>query len=431
MHTEEIEPHIHGFGQMAGPAIKLCSTTSASASESVLGQQVPKMQKKGLLEFEERFCRTAGAGGTERQYQMIWKKSLGKYRAVGFRTLVCDPCFLLEPTVGKIALKRRHPSQAPLIYRMIHSLCLISSLFLSAVAQGPPGGQPFRRGPQEVRQEMRPPPSGRPAEMRPPAAQPPAEMRPPAAQPAEGAPPADQPVTEKPTEQPGTNAPFELYENFDMSAVLKLIPRPEDLTWENLLDIRSMLERPQLAFYADKVAFKQFVNQTLELDHARPLFVKNYPESPINATQAMLDIYNAIQGKTNFVAKVTHLADSIGIYVVEDGWNRYVYEGELPKQVRNEDIAKHLSELLLTHYDLTPLGVDTLSHVVPGVVVEERLSLPQDVFPTYGMSEMAALELKCYACWGKLWMCKMRRGPFVYQIIQRDGKPSNRFKASG
>lgn len=205
--------------------------------------------------------------------------------------------------------------------------------------------------------------------------------------------------------------PFELYANFDISRLI----RPE-MNWYELLDIRQQLRRPSLAFYVDKVRYKSRMKE-IGVDIPEIYYVYNV-DMEVCGTDVCEDTFQGIEqsikqalaGRTEYVAKPTHMSCSDGVFVVKEGWNIYPRS---PEPVQPAQVAATLANALQGRSSL--LGESWALHQVPpGVVVEERISAG-------GEDTTAALEFKTIVIWGAVWAADVRRGTYAVQVLGRDG----------
>jgi hypothetical protein len=140
------------------------------------------------------------------------------------------------------------------------------------------------------------------------------------------------------------------------------------MSWRELLTIRQQLRRPTLTFYVDK---KRYKARMLELGIAIPdiYYVQNAgPDADVEDLRQHLE--DVLAAHSDYVAKPTHLSCSDHVYVVKAGRNIYLNP---PDVVESRHVAATLVTALRTQSSLRGESW-ALHHVVPGVIVEERIS---------------------------------------------------------
>jgi hypothetical protein len=200
---------------------------------------------------------------------------------------------------------------------------------------------------------------------------------------------------------------FELYSNFDISHLIRT-----GMSWYDLLDIRQQLRRPTLAFYVDKVQYKARMNE-VGIDIPEIYYSQNADRAMTECAfaRALRSIEDALAGRSDYVAKPTHMSCSDDVHVVKDGWNIYP---TTPWLVNAAQVAATLAKGLRTHSSLQGESW-ALHQVPPGVMVEERISAG-------GGDDTAALEFKTIVIWGRVWAAEVRTGTRIVQVLGRDGR---------
>jgi hypothetical protein len=227
------------------------------------------------------------------------------------------------------------------------------------------------------------------------------------------------------------------------------------MSWRDLLTIRQQLRRPTLTFYVDK---KRYKARMLELGIAIPdiYYVQNAgPDADVEGLRQHLE--NVLAAHSDYVAKPTHLSCSDHVYVVKAGRNIYLNP---PDVVESRHVAATLVTALRTQSSLRGESW-ALHHVVPGVIVEERISAVFLWLSVLSISHLfsvlqtlsfvlnivvhilyvfcfpipttmkgeddstAALEFKTIVIWGRVWVSEVKRGTDTIQTLGADGRGHN------
>eukprot|EP00966_Prymnesium_polylepis_P069712 1620833-Prymnesium_polylepis.1 len=105
---------------------------------------------------------------------------------------------------------------------------------------------------------------------------------------------------------------FELYANFDISHLVRT-----GMNWYELLDIRQQLRRPSLTFYVDKVQYKARMTEVgIDIPEVYYYVQNTVPAMTEPAFErAHRRIEDALAGRSDYVAKPTHMSCSDDVFV--------------------------------------------------------------------------------------------------------------------
>lgn len=152
----------------------------------------------------------------------------------------------------------------------------------------------------------------------------------------------------------------------------------DGMTWEEFLDIRNVLKRPNLIKYVDKISQQQLAKEAgLEI-----------PETYI-ATREKIPIIDIISNLSTYVAKATHLSAGEGLIIFKDGKNT----------ITNRDITPDkVQECMFVLLGRKARKVESwaLHQVEPGFIIQEYIP--------------HRLEVKIQTIWGKAVIGEWRGG---------------------
>lgn len=245
---------------------------------------------------------------------------------------------------------------------------------------------------------------------------------------------------------------FDLYDDFDISSNIR-----GGETWDELCQYHRNLRNPRLSFYVDKVAQKRWLTSRDDVD-AVPFHLARYASEllgekekdtrtgslAVTRIRRVLDDVRKGRGGSymsgggggagdndnrDFVAKVSHVSESNGVWVVKDK-----EDGEVTTGAIAASLVSHLGERAEEEESWA------LRNVRPGIVVERVFALWGDettVQKGEGGSDdeneesggrrkraMPPFEFKVYVIWGRAyaarWRCKKTRG-----FVKRNGTMAN------
>ena len=233
---------------------------------------------------------------------------------------------------------------------------------------------------------------------------------------------------------------FELYEDFDISSMIK-----GDEGWKDLLYLRRSLERPSLSWYVDKVARKKWLTERgypqpeiYFMKYKYELFAdaqhdgesssssSSVTQPPTNISQhefkqlLATEIQKNLPTEHSFAAKPTHTSMTMGLWLVDHTPVASVEDGHVKQQIHTsftqrgmrlyssddderfewdpQTCAGSLAEGLFRK----PAGIESwaLHNVHPGVVVEELLSFQED-------PSLPPQELCFFVIWGRVYVAQV------------------------
>ena len=194
-------------------------------------------------------------------------------------------------------------------------------------------------------------------------------------------------------------APFELYEDFDISFLIR-----GDEEWDDLIAYRRILRRPSISFYGDKVAQKRWMN-VMKIPTPKSFALMYRSELTLRGDRRSEEktIISLITNRTNYVIKPSHRSGAGGVWVVKydkrKGENVVGYGTmDITDDYNTSEIAESLVRNL--HRAADEGESWALQHVTPGMLIEERFTN----FQTLGDREddnQRATEFKVFMVWGK------------------------------
>ena len=228
-------------------------------------------------------------------------------------------------------------------------------------------------------------------------------------------------------------APFELFEDFDLTS--QLIGNE---TWVDLIGYRRDAQFPSLSFYVDKIARKRWL-PTTGMDSLRP-FILKYGEELVGSTvandrslssqediqrEALLDLLPV--GK-DYAAKPTHLSCAGGVWLTKTvGNTTFIGNGKKPMsenpdfsiKLIADDLAKQLQKVQKSCGRRVMESL-ALQNVKPGIVIEERFTSWD------GQDDRGGMEFKVFTIWGRMWLAVQRPGmDGAVAILHRNGTNLN------
>lgn len=214
-------------------------------------------------------------------------------------------------------------------------------------------------------------------------------------------------------------APFELYEDFDIGDMIT----GNEGYWDLLLYYQQ-LQRPSLSFYEDKVARKRWLPSK---GFEQPkLYALNYGDE-LTQSHEMEDqkaaILKLIPDEADFVAKPSHMSESKGNWIVgydHESKSTLVSRKAMKISETVSGLAVQVAESLAGNLHQIAVWYEAWAtrNVKPGFVVEERFSAVDD-------EGTPPIELKVFTFWGRVFaaQCNVVEEQSGYSIgfIRRDG----------
>lgn len=232
---------------------------------------------------------------------------------------------------------------------------------------------------------------------------------------------------------------FELFQNFDMSqSVLQhKFRQGEDNLYNKMNALRKASHDLSLSFYLDKVAFKMHL-QNIGVDIPPVYYMKHFKnlfnhkheriQDHHNYNEKILQNYTAqilaqIQGRQDYVAKVSHMSYADGVVVIKNFHHNLLADFALIPQDSDTadvmypaEVARTLAEFvhfpsLLSHESWA------LNQVQPGLVVEERMTGAT----SWGDDNGPGIEFKTFTIWGKAYVtiwCQLGK---IHAMVFRNG----------
>jgi hypothetical protein len=201
-------------------------------------------------------------------------------------------------------------------------------------------------------------------------------------------------IPEEPVD--ASEPPYELFEDFDISHLVK-----GNETYLELLGYRQNLERPSVQFYQDKLARKRWL-PLQGVDQTR-LYAHYYADE-LSETGDIEDevrfIHELLPKEADYAAKPTHLAQSSGIWLVsyDSDTGKYITTTSAMELEEDDDfdswvVARSLAESLRRQCEDYESWVDL--HVRPGLTIEERLV-------DFNWYDRPPTEFHMFVVWGKV-----------------------------
>jgi hypothetical protein len=199
----------------------------------------------------------------------------------------------------------------------------------------------------------------------------------------------------------GAEPLYELFDDFDISHLVK-----GNETYLELLGYRQKLERPSLMFYQDKLARKRWLpSQGVDQTY---LFA-NYYADELTETGDIEDeiefIYDLLPKEADYAAKPTHLAESMGIWLVSfnQDTGKYITSPWATELMESDEfdhweVARSLASSLRKQCGDYESWVDL--HVKPGITIEERLV-------DFNWYQRPPTEFQLFVVWGKVLFGQM------------------------
>ncbi|KAL7550165.1 hypothetical protein ACHAWF_013411 [Thalassiosira exigua] len=198
---------------------------------------------------------------------------------------------------------------------------------------------------------------------------------------------------------------FQIFENFDIGPLIQ-----GDEGWRDLIELRKMLQRPSLSWYADKVARKRWLH---EQGHPQPkpyyLGYKSEISDSGRKEEEAANILEHLPKDRGFCAKPSHMCMGMGTWLIDrnhkaadrdDGdvkFTRIAKHRTLNERLDLSECADNLAE------GLRRKGATAswfpLWNVEPGVVVEELWSDRID-------QTLPPHEFNMFVVWGKFYVAQ-------------------------
>jgi len=233
---------------------------------------------------------------------------------------------------------------------------------------------------------------------------------------------------------------FHLFEDFDLSRTALHLSLDDPDLYLRLNWMRREMTRPSLSFYLDKVRYKtylqsqgvpiptvyfmgQFKDPEPEqwMNHFHP---KSYHEQVISQHAAR--ILPEIEGRRNYVAKVSHLSYGDGVVVIKDFDHNFLAEFGMTEELADPTmpattVAHTLAKTLHNPATYQTSESWVLQQVPPGLVVEERLAKPAVGDDDDGDDDGPAMEFKTFTIWGRAHLTVWCQAGVVHGIVFRNG----------
>lgn len=193
-------------------------------------------------------------------------------------------------------------------------------------------------------------------------------------------------------------APFELYENFDIS---DLVTGNEN--WDEMITYRQRLERPNLRFYIDKVARKRWL-PIMGYEQPKPYALVYADDFEGSEEEVMTAFQQLLPNDTDFVAKPSHMSSTRGTWITshdkESGKTRFSQNAmTLLHDNDPEEMTKAVAMSITQNFKRGPDDFESwlLKNVRPGAIVEER-------YTDLGNEDAPPTEFNVFTIWGKVWV---------------------------
>lgn len=232
-------------------------------------------------------------------------------------------------------------------------------------------------------------------------------------------------------------AEFTLFEDFNIERTALQLSIDDPFLYNKLSAMRRVMTRPGMSFYLNKIRFKTYL-QAEGVDIPTVYYMDQFKDTselwmnrwlPLEHHEEVVDCYakrilENIETRSDYVAKVSHLSYGDGVMVIKDFDTNllargYALANGADPSMPAKKVAKTLAKIL--HYPPTYQTDESwaLYKVPPGLVVEERLTVPN--VAGYDADDAPAMEFKTFTIWGKAFITIWCQAGQVHGMVFRNG----------